>query len=277
MTVLMGIVVGFAGVLGLLIGSFLNVVAYRVPEGRSVVSPASACPSCGSAIRPWDNIPVFSWLILRGRCRDCSTPISVRYPLVEAATGLAFAAVCWWAITVAGGIAEAPPLPTVFGAFAFLLFAGVSIVLALIDADTHRLPDVIVLPTLGVGAVLLLAAAVTGGGWGDALRAVVGSGVLFTCYLLLALAYRGGMGFGDVKLAAVIGMYLGWSGWSELIVGSFAAFVLGGLYAVVLLGLRRTSRGKGIPFGPWMLAGCWVGVFWGEPLARFYLSIVGLN
>ena len=266
-----------AGVLGLLIGSFLNVVAYRVPAGRSVVAPASACPECGSPIRPWDNIPVLSWLVLRGRCRDCGSPISVRYPLVEAATGAAFTAVCWWSISFSGGLPGGPSFPAVLQAVAFLLFAGASIVLALIDADTRRLPDVIVLPTLVSGLALLLSAAMAGGLWADAGRAAIGSLLLFAFYLVLALAYPGGMGFGDVKLAAVIGLYLGWLGWQHLLVGAFAAFVLGGLCAIVLLALKRVRRGSGIPFGPWMLAGCWVGVFWGDAIAHLYLSLVGLT
>lgn len=265
-----------AGVLGLLIGSFLNVVAYRVPAGRSVVAPASACPECGSAIRPWDNIPVLSWLLLRGRCRDCSAVISARYPLVEAATGAAFALVCWWMLVPAGGISPVEPVAGLLQGVAFLVFAGVSIVLALIDADTKRLPNVIVLPTLVVGAALLAGAALSGGSWAQAARAAAGCGVLFAFYLLLALAYRNGMGFGDVKLAAVVGLYLGWLGWPQFVVGAFAAFVLGGVFAIVLLLLRRTGRHRGIPFGPWMLGGAWIGVFWGDQLAHLYLSLLGL-
>ncbi|MEN0085384.1 MAG: prepilin peptidase [Leifsonia sp.] len=260
--------------LGLLIGSFLNVVAYRVPAGRSVVAPASACPECESAIRPWDNIPVLSWLVLRGRCRDCSAPISARYPLVEAATGAAFALVCWWMLVPAGGSSE--PVPGLLQGVAFLVFAGASIVLALIDADTKRLPNVIVLPTLVVGAVLLAGAALTGGLWADASRSAAGCALLFAFYLLLALAYRNGMGFGDVKLAAVVGLYLGWLGWPQFVVGAFAAFLLGGVFAIVLLLLRRTGRRHGIPFGPWMLGGAWIGVFWGDQLAHLYLSLLGL-
>lgn len=265
-----------AGVLGLLIGSFLNVVAYRVPAGRSVVAPASACPECGSAIRPWDNIPVLSWLVLRGRCRDCSAPISARYPLVEAATGAAFALVCWWMLVPAGGSSRSEPVPGLLQGVAFLVFAGASIVLGLIDADTKRLPNVIVLPTLVVGAVLFAGAALTGGLWADAWRSAAGCALLFAFYLLLALAYRNGMGFGDVKLAAVVGLYLGWLGWPQFVVGAFAAFFLGGVFAIVLLLLRRTGRRHGIPFGPWMLGGAWIGVFWGDQLAHLYLSLLGL-
>src|SRR3990170_2318076 len=137
-----------AGVFGSLIGSFLNVVIFRVPAGRSIVSPPSACGSCGAAIRPFDNVPVLSWLVLRGKCRDCSAPISARYPLVELGTALFFAGVAWFVF--AGLPVGASPaianIATVLTLVAFLYFAAISVALALIDLDTHRLPNSIVLP-----------------------------------------------------------------------------------------------------------------------------------
>lgn len=263
------------GGLGLLIGSFLNVVAHRVPAGISVVSPPSACPGCGSRIAARDNVPVLSWLLLRGRCRSCAVPISARYPLVEMATGVAFVvvAVRFWPLDPATVDLRAllVQLPVLV---AFLWLAGASVALALIDLEHHRLPDAIVLPTYAVGAVLLGAASLLVGDPAALLRAGVGAAALFVFYLALALVKPGAMGLGDVKLAGALGLYLGWLGWGELAVGAFAAFLLGGLVSVVLLATGRVRRGGGIPFGPWMLAGAWVGVLVGAPVADAYLSLL---
>jgi len=269
-----------AGVFGALIGSFLNVVVYRVPAGRSIVSPPSACGNCGTEIRPYDNIPVLSWLVLRGRCRDCRSAISIRYPLVEAATAGAFALVAWWfwagpqasAATDPAGIAS-----RVLVVVAFLYLMAISIALALIDLDTHRLPNALVLPSYGVGLVLLGTAALVGGDPFALARATVGGAALFLFYLVLALVRPDGMGFGDVKLAGVLGIFLGFLGWAPLLVGAFAAFLLGGLYGIALLATRRAGRRSGIPFGPWMLAGAWLGILAGPTIGSAYLALLGLS
>jgi leader peptidase (prepilin peptidase)/N-methyltransferase len=265
-------------VLGLAIGSFLNVVAYRVPLGLSVVAPPSSCPGCGSAIEARDNIPLVSWVVLRGKCRHCAEPISARYPIVEAITGVAFIAASVRflpAITEAGSTAS-----LVSGAIvlvAFLYLAASSVALAAIDIDVHRLPNRIVLPSYIVGAVLLTAAGAVGGDLVAVARAAAGAGILVVFYLLLAIIKPGGMGMGDVKLAGVLGLYLGYLGWEQLLVGSAAAFLLGGIFGVVLLAARRAGRGSGIPFGPWMIAGAWIGIFAGEQLVGAYLAAVGLS
>jgi len=268
-------VVVVVGVLGLLVGSFLNVVIYRVPLGQSIVSPASACPNCGAHIRPWDNVPVVSWLVLRAKCRDCGAPISARYPLVELATGLLFAAAALRfpiALDDAGTRAAASMLVLV----AALYFAAVSVALAGIDLDTHKLPNAIVLPSYLVVGLLLAAASVVVGDLGYLLRAAIGAAVLFAAYFVMALVYPGGMGMGDVKLAGVIGLMLGFLGWGTLVVGAFAAFLLGGLFGIALLVGRRANRKSGIPFGPWMLAGAWLGIFIGERVWNGYLGLFGL-
>ena len=286
--------------LGLLIGSFLNVVVYRVPNGLSIVSPPSACPSCSHEIKSYDNIPVLSWLLLRGKCRSCKAPISLRYPLVEAGTALAFVGVAaWWMSnsdlvehveTALAGLMQtgmlflgenAPTGPEFFAAVlilvAFLYLAAVSIALALIDLDVHRLPNAIVLPGYVVAAVLLGTASVLSGDYEALLRGGIGLAILWVAYLLMALAYPGGMGFGDVKLAGLLGLYLGYLGWGELVIGAFAAFLLGGLFAIGLVVVKRVSRKSGIPFGPWMLAGAWVGIFFGNWAWSGYLSLIGLS
>ncbi len=254
------VLVGPLAVLGLLIGSFLNVVVWRVPRGESVVHPPSACPGCGRPIRRRDNVPVLSWLLLRGRCRDCGTRISVRYPAVELASAVLFGLVAWhvepWAVP----------------AFAYL--AAVGLALALIDLDTHRLPNVIVLPSYPVLAVLLTLASWGTGDWPALLRAVIGGTALWAGYFALCVAYPRGMGFGDVKLAGLLGGALAWLGWGAFAVGAFGAFLLGGVFSVVLLVTGRARRGTGIPFGPWMLLGAAVGVAVGEPLWAAYLGLL---
>lgn len=258
-----GLLVVVSAVLGLLIGSFLNVVVWRVPRGESVVSPPSACPRCGHRIAPRDNVPVLSWLVLRGRCRGCGEPISARYPLVEGVTAVLFAG-------AAAAVGPSWVLPAV------LYLVAVGVALALIDLDVHRLPDTIVLPSYPVAAGLLLLAdlapgdGLDGGAW---LRALAGAAALLTFYFLLLVVWPGGMGLGDVKLAGLLGLYLGWFGWGAVLVGAFGAFVLGGVFAVALLATGRAKRGSGVPFGPWMITGAFLGIAVGEQLWQAYLSV----
>nr|WP_242862966.1 A24 family peptidase [Curtobacterium luteum] len=286
MTTVLPFVLALVAVLGLAVGSFLNVVVHRVPAGMSVSHPASACPRCDHRIRGVDNIPVVSWLVLRGRCRDCAAPISIRYPSVEAATCLlavlvtAFLATAPWSpLADADAAADSRARSIVRGALilvALLYLMAISVALTLIDLDTRTLPNRIVLPAAVVLPVLLGIAAAVTGDWGAIVRGFVGFVGLGAVYLCLALAVPGGMGFGDVKLAAPLGFVLAYLGWGPLAVGSFGAFLLGGTFAIVLVLVRRAGRGSGIPFGPWMLGGAWIGIVLGEPLWRGYLGILGL-
>lgn len=272
---LAAMVLGFGGVLGLVIGSFLNVVVHRVPAGMSVVAPASACPRCGSGIRRRDNVPVLSWLLLRGRCRDCAAPISVRYPLVELATAAFFVVVALRFLPDGAADGATAAGQTVL-LLALLYVAAVSVALALIDLETQRLPNAIVLPMYPVLGVLLAGASALTGDWAALVRGVGGLAVLGGVYLLLAIAVPRGMGMGDVKLAGVLGLLLAYLGWGPLAVGAFGAFLLGGTFGIVLMLVRRTGRGVGIPFGPWMLLGAWIGAFAGEPVWHAYLALLGL-
>lgn len=272
-----------AAVLGALIGSFLNVVIHRVPAGQSVVNPPSACPNCGERIRPADNIPVISWLVLRGRCRNCSARISARYPLVEAGTGVAFAGIATWMLSPlspAPSVIEAAGslgvVAAVLLAIAYLWLGAVSIALIAIDLETHRLPNVLVLPGYAIVVVGLGVPAILAGDLERLALAAAGAGILFGVYLLLAIAWPGGMGLGDVKLAGVLGAFLGFSGWAALAVGAFGAFLLGGLLSIILLAAKLVTRKSGIPFGPWMIAGAWLGLVVGEPIAVSYLSLFGI-
>ena len=265
------------GVLGLLIGSFLNVVIHRVPRGLSVVSPPSACPGCGSGIAPRDNVPLLSWVLLRGACRHCRAPISVRYPLVEAITAVVFlVAALRFAPPVLSAVGVGPGIGAAIELVAFLYLAGLSVALAAIDLDLHRLPDRLVLPAYGVGLVLLGGVDVLRGAVAPFGIAAAGAGASVLLYLALAVAKPGGMGLGDVKLAGALGLFLGHLGLAQLLVGVASAFVLGGLFGAVLLATGRAARGSAIPFGPWMLAGAWVGILAGPPVAGAYLSLFGL-
>lgn len=261
---------------GLAIGSFLNVVAYRVPLGMSVVAPVSSCPGCHNPIEARDNVPVLSWLVLRGKCRHCAEPISPRYIVVEVITGVAFVAV---ALRFLPGVLVATSVTALVSValvlVAFLYLAAITVALSAIDIDVQRLPNKIVLPSYAVGGVLLGTAAIVGGGLEAIARAAASAGILVAFYLLLAIIKPGGMGMGDVKLAGVLGLYLGFLGWAPLIAGTAGAFVLGGIFGAIVLVARR--GGRGIPFGPWMFAGAWVGIFAGDQLVGAYLTAVGLS
>ena len=252
----------FAAVLGLLIGSFLNVVAWRVPRGESIVNPPSACPNCGHRLSWWENIPVLSFLALRAKCRSCKTPISWRYPLLEAGTSLLF-------VLVFLHFGPVPELP------AYLYLAAIAVALTAIDIDHKRLPDSIVLPSYVVLLVLFGVAALVAGDPANLIRAAIGGAALFAFYFLVAFAYPAGMGFGDVKLSGVLGLALGWVGWGALVIGAFAAFLVGAAVGLVMIALKRGGRKTAIPFGPFMLLGAAIGVAWGEQLAGGYLALMG--
>lgn len=265
---LLPFVVVVSGVFGLVIGSFLNVVAVRVPAGKSLTRE-SRCPRCDVAIKPWHNIPVLGWLILRGRCASCGSSISARYPIVEGVTGVVFALVAW----LVGTTSTAPIPETLVVLVAFLYFAAISVVLTIIDLDTHRLPNAIVIPSYVVAGTLFALASMLAAEWGPLLGAAIGMAVLYAFYLVIRLIRPDGMGGGDVKLAGVIGIYLGWLGWGALAVGAFAAFLYGGVFGIALMLTRSAGRKTAIPFGPWMILGAWTGVFTGEGVGRWYLNL----
>lgn len=248
--------------LGLAIGSFLNVVIHRVPAGMSVVRPGSHCPDCDAPIRPRHNVPVASWVALRGRCADCKSAISVRYPLVELAAAALFTltAVLLWHRS------QLPLLP------ALLYLGAVGLALALIDLDVRRLPNAIVLPSYPVLAVLLAGASAWSGDWWPLARAGIGAAVLFGFYLAIVLIYPAGMGWGDVKLAGLLGGVLGYVGFAALLIGAFAGFLLGAVVAAVAMAIGRAGRKTALPFGPFMILGAAVGITLGGWLGGLYLG-----
>lgn len=254
-----------AGVLGLAVGSFLNVVIYRVPVGESIIRPPSRCPSCGAQIRNRHNVPLFGWLALRGKCYECKARISARYPIVEAITGVLFALVTLRILD----LDVAPSLP------AYLYLVAIGVALAMIDIDHKRLPDKIVLPSYPVLAVLLTIAAAAEGDWWALARAAIGGAALFTMYFVMAFIYPAGMGFGDVKLSGVLGGALGFLSWSTLAVGTFLAFVLGALGGVFVLATGRGTRKSAIPFGPYMIGAALLAIFIGQRIGHAYLRQTG--
>ena len=236
---------------GLVIGSFLNVVIVRLPEGRSIWRPRSSCPGCGTPIAWYDNIPVVSFAVLRGRCRTCGVAIAPRYPIVEAATGALFGL----AYLVMG------PTPDFLVAAVFL---AALVAITGIDLAHQIIPDVITLPGILAGVVANL---VTGRvSWLESLVGIaVGGGI----FLVIILASRGGMGGGDMKLGAMLGAFLGWKlGLLALLIGVLA----GGTVALCLLILGRKGRKEAIPFGPFLALGGAVTFLWGETLLRWYLD-----
>ncbi len=259
-----GVVVAGCALLGLLFGSFANVVIHRVPAGGSLASPPSACPACGAPVRPRDNVPVVSWLVLRGRCRDCGARISARYPAVELAGAAVFALV-----GARVGLDWALP--------GYLLFAWTLLVLAVIDAETRKIPNRLTYPLTPVLAVLLVAAGVLNGVPGAGLRALLGGLAAFGGLLLLALISPRGMGMGDVKLAGFIGIGLGYLGWAHVVVGVFGGFLLGGVVAIVFLATGFRRRKDLIPFGPYLALGAVLALLAGDVLIDAYLRSVGLT
>jgi leader peptidase (prepilin peptidase)/N-methyltransferase len=256
------LVIAVCALMGVVLGSFANVVIHRLPAGMSLARPPSTCPTCATRIHPRDNIPILSWLLLRGRCRRCRAPIGVRYPAVELACGLLFAA-------VAVRLGVDPALP------GFLLFAWTLLVVAVIDARARRIPNSLTYPLTPTLLMLLSTAGVLNGqpGWG--LRALLGGLAAFAALLTLALASPGGMGMGDVKLAAFIGTGLGYLGWGYVLLGVFGGFLLGGVVALVLLATRACRRRDLIPFGPYLAAGALLAVLAGPPLLDGYARLLG--
>lgn len=247
---------------GLLVGSFANVCIHRLPEGRSVVSPGSSCPRCGTALRAWQNVPLLSYLVLRGRCASCRAPISPRYPLVEAANGL-----LWLGLAMQQG-----PTPATL---VRMLFVTALLVLALIDVEHYILPDVITLPGVVAGGLATLVPG-WGLGWPEALLTALGA---YASFALLAYAWRRlrgieALGQGDWKMAAMLGAFLGWH---QLLLVVFLASLWGTLVglAVLLLSREHDLRSR-LPLGTFLgLAGI-TAVFAGRPLLALYAALGGV-
>lgn len=242
--------VALAFVFGLLIGSFLNVVAYRLPRGESLVSPPSHCPSCGAHVRARDNIPVLGWLLLRGKCRDCGEPFSWRYPAVELLTGLLFALVV---------ATQDETIDLVLG----LCLVTALIPITLIDLDVRRIPDAITIPA----AVAALVAGLTLDISFVPEQLIAGAAGLLLFYLAAVLK-PGGMGMGDVKLVGVLGLYLG----RAVAPAIFIALILGVVVGGVIMARVGVASGRkqAVPFGPFLAVGGLIAFFVGDDIVNSY-------
>ena len=248
-------IVAFAW-LGLAVGSFLNVCIHRVPLGKSVVSPPSRCPGCGYQLRWYDNIPVLSYALLRGRCRNCRAPISIRYPIVEILTMVVFLAHWWvfgWTVLMA----------------VRLVFACMLIVLFAIDLEHHLLPNVITLPGIGLG--LIANAVVPPGLWEAILGTLLGGGVLW----LIGEAYyryarQEGMGGGDVKMLAMIGAFLGWK---LVLVTLVLSSVAGSVIGLLVIALRKGDMKYALPYGTFLALGALAASIVGNRIVAWYVGM----
>jgi len=246
------------GLLGLLIGSFLNVVIYRVPRGESIVTPGSHCPTCGQALRAWELLPVISFLIQKGKCRNCQSHISWRYPVVELLTGVLFYATATLSLS-----ADTQPARLLLN----LVFVAVLTALSFIDLDTFRLPDVLTLPLLGIG--LLGAFLIPGAPSGlESLLSALGAGGLFW---IIARVYPQGMGLGDVKLVAALGAFLGFP---SIFLAVFMGSLLGSFIGIFLIVAGRKRFRQQIPFGPYLALGAIFALLWGTRIFDYYWAWV---
>jgi len=271
-----------AGLLGLLVGSFLNVVILRLPQmmhrewaqqcaelaGKTVQAqepfnlqqPPSHCPQCGAPVRAWQNIPIISYLLLRGRCASCGKPIPLRYPVVEAVTGILTVVVAW----------HFGPTPQ---ALAAMLLTWALIGLSVIDLDHHLLPDQITLPVTWLGLLLSLLPV-----FASPSDAILGAVVGYLSLWLVFQAFRlltgkEGMGFGDFKLLALFGAWLGWQMLPQIIL---IASLCGALVGIALILFRQHQRGTPIPFGPYLAVAGWIALLWGPQINQAYLTFAGL-
>jgi leader peptidase (prepilin peptidase) / N-methyltransferase len=245
--------------LGLAIGSFLNVVIYRLPRKESVVRPRSHCPGCNTEIAERDNIPVVSWLLLHGRCRTCGMHISFRYPAVELATAALFLAmgVRFW---------DEWSLP------AFLVLAAACLAGSVIDIEHLLLPNRLVFPSLAMATPLLAFAAAVEGEWWPFGRALLGAVLASGSLLALGLLWPRGnaMGGGDIKLALLLGLCLGWLSLGHVALGMFLGFFLGAVVGVALVASKNKGLQSHFAFGPFLAAGTLLAVFWGQPILDWY-------
>jgi len=245
---------------GLIAGSFVNVVALRVPAGESITHPRSRCPHCGHQIRARDNVPVVSWIVLKGRCRDCGQRISARYPIVELSTALLFAAT-----------------PFVVGVswslFAYLWFVGLTVALTVTDIDHKLIPNRIIWPGGWIGLGLLAVGGVLDGDLWAFGRGVGGAFIYATLFLIIyVIAPRGGFGQGDIRLGFVLGLFTAYQSWGVLVVAIVGGIFLGGITSVLILLTRIRGRKDHIPFGPYMVAGAYLALAVGAEIAEWYLG-----
>jgi len=251
-----GIEVVLIFILGLIVGSFSNVCIYRIPRNESIVYPASHCPKCHSNISPKDNIPLLSYILLKGRCRNCKSKISIQYPIVELLTGLIYLI-----IYLIYGLS----IQTLI----YIILSSALIIIAFIDLNEQIVPDVISLPGIVIGSII--SSFVTYISFiNSALGILAGGGIILTIGLAGSVIFKKeAMGGGDVKLVAMIGAFLGWR---YIIISLFLGFFLGALAGIILILSKIKSREDVIPFGPFIVLGSLITLLWGEKIISWYIG-----
>jgi len=251
-----GINVVLIFILGLIVGSFSNVCIYRIPRNESIIYPASHCPKCRSNISPKDNIPLLSYILLKGRCRNCKSKISIQYPIVELLTGLIYLI-----IYLTYGLS--------IQSLIYIILSSALIIIAFIDLNEQVIPEVISLPGIVIGLILsffvpyILFI-------NSALGIVIGGGIILITRLAGSVIFKKeAMGRGDIKLAAMIGAFLGWR---YIIISLFLGFFLGALAGIVLILSKIKSREDAIPFGPFIVLGSFITLLWGEKIMTWYMG-----
>jgi leader peptidase (prepilin peptidase) / N-methyltransferase len=253
--------------IGLVTGSFLNVVILRVPRAESIAFPPSHCTSCKTTIRRRHNVPVIGWLVLHGRCAACGESISRRYPAVEVMTAALFAAV-----TMRFGLS--PQLP------AYLYLAALGITVAWIDFDVRRVPESIVLPSYVVSLLLLMPAGAAGDNWWPAGRGIIGMAALSIIYFALMIAYPTSINFGDIMLAGLLGLYLGWLSWAAILVGTFGGLMIGALCGMTVVANQRRHQAQRrhsvivVAYGSCLVSAAGLALFVTVPLTAWYASLM---
>jgi leader peptidase (prepilin peptidase)/N-methyltransferase len=235
-------------ILGLIVGSFNNVCIYRIPRNESIIYPASHCPKCNSKIKPVDNIPLLSYILLKGRCRNCKSKISIQYPIVELLTGLIYLL-----IYLAYGLSVQTLI--------YIILSSALIIIAFIDLNEEIVPDVISLPGIVIGFILSFFVPYISF-MNSALGVLVGGGIILIIGMAGSVIFKKeAMGGGDVKLAAMIGAFLGWR---YIIISLFLGFFLGALAGIILIMSKIKSREDAVPFGPFIVLGSFITLLWGE-------------
>jgi len=252
-----GIEIVLIFVLGLIVGSFSNVCIYRIPRNESIIYPASHCPKCRTTIKPIDNIPLLSYILLKGRCRHCKNKISTQYPLVEFLTGLIYLMIYLiYGLTIQTLI--------------YIILSSALIIIAFIDLNQQIIPDVISLPGIVIGFIISFFVPYISF-VNSALGVVIGGGIILIIGLGGSVIYKKeAMGGGDVKLAAMIGAFLGWK---YIIISLFLGFFLGALAGIILIMSKIKSKEDAIPFGPFIVLGSFITLLWGEKIISWYLGI----
>ena len=241
-------------ILGLIVGSFCNVCIYRIPKNESIIYPASHCPKCRTTIKPVDNIPLLSYILLKGRCRNCGSKISIQYPVVELLTGIIYLI-----IYLIYGLS--------IQSLIYIILSSALIIIAFIDLNEQIVPDVISLPGIGVGLILSFFVPYLSF-INSALGVVVGGGIILIIALVGSMIFKKeAMGGGDVKLAAMMGAFLGWR---YIIISLFLGFFLGALVGIFLVLSKIKSKEDMVPFGPFIALGSLITLLWGEKIIAWY-------